>query len=561
MGVLNYAEGSASENSSKMQGQAGLWLALMVIVPTALVLVLLIHFHIGKHSLRMQNDCLALATMVGGMAGMAWLYGRRSGRNWGATFALTTATSCLLIILAIVWNKLFQLYIARTGYHKDVFRAVFRTLHAPLYGKVHLKFLGARTLLPIGIALAFLWDIWRRRGIGIEGRFLLARVLLFLMAMTLAVALADGQAPHGERITDYWAHYAAFAQDLDHFSGPGDVLRTYVNKTPLLTHFDTHYPPGILFTFMIGKLLGTTTFVKALGILLPALTLLPLWCIARELQLDRRATGLALVLFATSPGIVIFPTLAPTAALTFVSTFSIWMLIRALQRRQWWASALFGLSLAIYTFCTFASHMTVFLIACFLAAAVLSGKVTLRQAAMAIIPGALAFVLFFVVLYIGWRFNIIASFLMARKMHIKRPGHGYDNIWRYLFRSTGGILAYLLSAGFALSVMAIAAMGRRKQVSEKSPLAGAFILGTLLGMLVSGFSGMSFMETERIWIFFAPPLAILGGIELARRREIEGRHAVTGIVLLALTFGCVYELCFQHYLWHPQRPDDVRMEE
>jgi len=145
---------------------------------------------------------------------------------------------------------------------------------------------------------------------------------------------------------------------------------------------------------------------------------------------------------------------------------------------------------------------------------------------------------------------------MAANLHAQRPGHGYDNPVRYLFRSSGGIIAYLISIGMPLSILAFAALGRRgatlgAQSAHAQPcqLIRQFVFATILAVFMSAFSGMCFLETERIWVFFTPAMAIAAAYELNQREQSEGRHVISGVLLAMLTFACCYELTFQHHLW------------
>jgi len=62
---------------------------------------------------------------------------------------------------------------------------------------------------------------------------------------------------------------------------------------------------------------------------------------------------------------------------------------------------------------------------------------------------------------------------MASAMHLKETGHGFDDPIRYLFRSTGGIIAYLISTSFAIAILPIAAARRS---SDQPPLARVLCL-------------------------------------------------------------------------------------
>jgi hypothetical protein len=254
------------------------------------------------------------------------------------------------------------------------------------------------------------------------------------------------------------------------------------------------------------------------------------------------------MLFAVSAGVLIFPTIAITAVPIFFASLCLWLLTRALKRGELWAAIAFGLTFAVYFFFSFASYMLALVMGIFLLAALITKVVSMSRAASVLLISIGTFIVFFAVLKLIWGFNIIDCYSMAQQMHLQRPGHGFDHPLRYLFRSTGGIIAYLISTSLAIPLLAIAAIARRH---DEDRLRRAFTIGTLLGLLLSGFSGMSFLETERIWLIFTPALAVIAAAEMERRQHLEGHPLAAAVVLAALTFSCGYEIISRHHTWKP----------
>ena len=75
----------------------------------------------------------------------------------------------------------------------------------------------------------------------------------------------------------------------------------------------------------------------------------------------------------------------------------------------------------------------------------------------------------------------------------------------------------------------------------------ALFIALLATVLLAGFSGLFYVETERIWIFLTPVFALAAGTELARRASAEGPRVVHLILLLVLLISCTQEFLFQHY--------------
>jgi len=132
-------------------------------------------------------------------------------------------------------------------------------------------------------------------------------------------------------------------------------------------------------------------------------------------------------------------------------------------------------------------------------------------------------------------------------MHLKENRHGFDDPIRYLFRSTGGIIA--LSDQHQLRHCDSAHRCRETLQRSNRPLPAFLSPQRLLGILLAGFSGMSFLGNR----------ANLGDVHSRpgrRRRRRIGKAASSekekwidlGVILFALTFSCAYELVFRHHL-------------
>ncbi|MGE5607949.1 MAG: hypothetical protein ACM359_01735 [Bacillota bacterium] len=282
--------------------------------------------------------------------------------------------------------------------------------------------------------------------------------------------------------------------------------------------------------------------------ILPALSLLPLKAICTELQFTPAQTGAAMLLYATGAGILMFPTISLMSLVVFLLAMCLWMLIRALKHNQTWPAALLGFFFATYVFCTFATYMVAILMGLLTLAAIGSRLASLQRVLKVLAISIGAFVAFFWLLYLISGFNLIACFRMAVRLHLEQTGVGFSGFTRYLFRSTGGILAYLISAGLPLSALAYASVAGCFRDKQASRWATVFCLSLTSAIILSGFSGMSFMETERIWLFFSLPLAIAAGFELGRRIDHEGHLTLTGTLSIALTQACCYGIFYEQML-------------
>jgi hypothetical protein len=145
-------------------------------------------------------------------------------------------------------------------------------------------------------------------------------------------------------------------------------------------------------------------------------------------------------------------------------------------------------------------------------------------------------------LRLGTHFNLAACFIAAVRGHQSQQGNeGFDDVKRYLLRSTGNIIAYLLSI-VPLSVLGFVALR-----SAKPRAAGALTIALWVTVLIAGFSGLFYVETERIWIFLTPAFALLAGYELSHRGDVKIPSVIHITLLLVLLISCTQEWFFMHY--------------
>jgi hypothetical protein len=142
--------------------------------------------------------------------------------------------------------------------------------------------------------------------------------------------------------------------------------------------------------------------------------------------------------------------------------------------------------------------------------------------------------------------NLIGCLLQGVRDHDRQQmGGAYDNPVRYLIRSTGNVIAYLVFI-FPLGVLAIAGAGSAWR-DRARPVLRALAPAAVLTIFIAGFSGQFFLETERIWIFMTPALAIVAGAELARRANVQNGRIARLVLVIAIAFSCFQEIFWMHY--------------
>jgi hypothetical protein len=174
------------------------------------------------------------------------------------------------------------------------------------------------------------------------------------------------------------------------------------------------------------------------------------------------------------------------------------------------------------------------------------GVFKLHQTIMVAAEAIATFLVAIALTYIVTKFDLIACFIAAVHGHHEQQGNGgFDDPKRYVLRSTGNLLAYLLST-VPLCVLATRALGKGDDISHDK-LPRTLFIALAATLFIAAFSGLFYLETERIWIFLTPALALAAGFEAARQADRSGPRFVLAMVLLVLVISCSQEFLFMHY--------------
>jgi hypothetical protein len=222
------------------------------------------------------------------------------------------------------------------------------------------------------------------------------------------------------------------------------------------------------------------------------------------------------------------------------------MLVRGLKTGDTAAAILLGVSFAFYLFFSFSASILGVLMALTTAIGWWLGVFPTRNVIRA---GAISVAFVFgsiALLYLTTRFNLIACFIGAVRGHQAQQGNeGFDDVRRWLLRSTGNILAYVFSI-VPLSILAVSAVRRAKLPAASTQadayrIARSLFAAAVATVLIAGFSGLFYVETERIWIFLTPVFALAAGYELSRRATPEGQRIIHVVLLMVLIISCTQE--------------------
>ena len=478
-----------------------------------------------------------------GLGLVGYVRGIPYGFRRGSIVPLLVASTGALYGAVILWNFLF-LRANSTGVHEgDVFRLAYRTFRSPIYGVAEIP--SATDFLWIGLPLlgfgaAFVWATLRRD-------FSIRRWALLICAFQLVMIGSFALTQSSERLTGLERDYESFAlpEDLERFDTLPDVFAEWNDYMSVLHLRNRHYPPGNLFMMKLEQTLEWDGFFRWVVILATLATTLLMVPLARSLELSLRGQRLAMLLLATSTGPLVFPT-SFTAPLTmFFSAGACVCLLAALRAGSGGRYATTaGVLLAVCALFSF----VVMTIGLLLAALMIVGIITKRHSLVRSIRvggqtvGVMIVVLFLVWLVLG--FNIVECLSIARSNAQELMGaSSFDDPTRYLLRSTGNVLAYITYTGAILTSLAVASL---RKITPAPLRMAAF--ATFAALLFSGFSGQFWLETERIWIFFTPMLAVLAAGTLSDRCDPEDRATESAVLGNNVLTASGQELWHLHYV-------------
>ena len=208
-----------------------------------------------------------------------------------------------------------------------------------------------------------------------------------------------------------------------------------------------------------------------------------------------------------------------------------------------------GLMFSLYTFFSFSSGFVALLLGIVFLLLWRGGQVRLADGLTQLTLSIACFTGAYIVLYYGTGFNLLACLKEAVHNNTAQMSNGFDNGFRYLLRSTGAILVYLAAAGFPQSYLTARSTVRAIKERNLNSLSKVLAVGVSLSLLVSGFSGFFFLETERIWLLFTPALAVAAGCEADRIFRQRGFAPVAAMLVCSMLLSAVYELYLQAFNW------------
>lgn len=451
--------------------------------------------------------------------------------------------TCLLLVLLICWNISFLAYLKEVDFSKDIFRRTFRNLHAPIYGWLKKPQINQLLFPSISVILLSAYLMLGPKKT-IEKKELFS-VFVFFMLFSISISLVSGT----PRLLDWMSHYYHFAKGVTVFQNIPDLLQNYTSQMSKLGVHNNHYPPGFLVLFKVSILIELPRLVRFFIMFSGLGTIYAVYKTSRLLGFSLPAAKLAVLLLVLSPGILTNSTLDPNFIVLLPGSFALYFFLKGLITRNILFAMLMGFFFSIYTIFSFSAGFMGLLMAILFVIA-WRGKLISAFTGLCHIGASIAvFSVIYLMIYLFTGFHLLDCLQEAMRNNTAQMSNGFDSNARYLLRSTGAILAYLTVAGFPQSFLMTSALVRGFKEKPFQSWNGIFTLAVVSGLLISGFCGAFFLETERIWIFFTPALVIIAGGEVCKYYQKENWGRIVAILTGSLIVAFCYEIYFRPFSW------------
>ncbi|MGF1632294.1 MAG: hypothetical protein ACFCVE_00450 [Phycisphaerae bacterium] len=491
------------------------------------------------------------------------LLARRRGRVRLLGELLLPTAMLAAVAAMLAWNRLHHWLKDAQGLNHEVFRPAFDRPWAPLYARVGdsppAAWAGVILATAVAVAAVSRWPVHRRPTVG---RW--SAAACGFVALAAIFAASERTAEGAVRLTSHTPHHDLFLQDRPHFAGLADVLPNYVQRMPQLQWFGAHYPPGNLLLLWAERNWGITGAVWWLSVGGTAAGVFFVLLIGRDLGFSpaqRNASGL---LYLSTGGLLTYATINTTALLALPAAAAAWCFLRAAGGTTRTPARVargygrkgdircigfgVGLGFVMALFAMLSFSVTVFglLLAVWGVAGVLSGRLSAAAVLQAVGVSLATFVLLLAGLWSGTGFNWLASLHTAVTAHdAQQAGSAFAHPLRWFVRSSGNLLAYGVSV-LPVAVLAAAAAARARLQWRQDAALSVAAVATLVFV---SFSGLFYMETERVFAFFTPVLAVAGGGLLGGRFCQPGNpHVVRLYAVTALILAATAELLLLHHL-------------
>lgn len=376
---------------------------------------------------------------------------------------------------------------------------------APLYATFRTNF--SLWVIPAIIILAaYLIVFWKFLEYRVSLRVLFPVCILFFVLIDISVAMIDGglvaiKEPYTRKI-EYYA-------DVPKVEGIRPFLGNYVEIFGTLSgHTRTHPPGGVLFLYIVSRILGRSLLTAAFAtVLFTSVTVIPVYLLAKELY-GSRVARYALGLFLITPNMVLYTAVGMDGPFSVFPILSIYLFYKALSARSVPYSVLTGIALGFAMLMNYTTVIIGVFIIIINAITFRMDREKFKNTLKASFIALGAFVLFYLIIYIWARFSLLSALLASYKKDESGMGTGYESIARYFNISIADLFAFLIGVGLPLTAAWLNEVVSEIRKIIRFKRADIYVLAGLLTLLVASFSTLFTLEVERIWIFMTPLIVI-----------------------------------------------------
>ena len=447
----------------------------------------------------------------------------------------------IVLFLQSIWAYTFIVNYIVSGYRGDIFRKAFLRPHSPVYGESELLpiivITGALAIMSIG-AIVLLKTV-SHPYFKLRYKFIYG-IVFIIFAATFALSESE------ERLLTYYAQQYSFYVDVKLFDGPADLLKNYITNMPLLTKRGQHYPPGNLLVLSIGSQIGFIFGLKALCYLSPLVGFFYLDKLLSVLGFNNEESRFSLFLYLFGFGTIAFISLSTTPillALFIVACYTVFNNNGEIRR---FYPAITGFILSVSFLFSFS---TVVMIA-FLFIADLFIRNYHKQKILLLVRWlivASVVSLFYLCLFLLFGFNMYECFSISVENNQKlMTGNPYDDTLRYFLRSSGNLIAFFILPNITAAILTAWAIKELRHT--RNELMRSYAQSFFLTILIFSFSGLFFLETERIWLFLTPSFAILAGFWLNTLPLVGKKNIEQIMMVVTILTSFAIELSFRPFL-------------
>lgn len=419
---------------------------------------------------------------------------------------------------------------------------------SPFYVQLAPRF-SAWGLVAVALFAVFIW-LWPRAA-SWRPRFFLPAATLFFAALALALAaLYGGPANIPSRAV------GVFLGDLNTLGSPASFFGRY---HLLLADIGIHgrvRPPGLfLLLWALVRVVGTNGYaLQAAWALGAAAAAFPVYFFAARVA-GARAAPVAVVLYLLS-GCFATHGVSYDGLFATLGIAILYFVVMAAEERGWRGTVAAGVTLAAGALFSFTlAFILVFLVVIFAERAVAekrAGEMAAKAALVVGIPIATLVLLYFLTGY-DWPANFAESYRWAQtqasgginvfKVLFPRPDlAGYPvpayrrSYWLWM---PGNLVALALTAGVPITVLYLKWLWDLRRREARATALGRVFGLAFLALVLFNLTGVTLGETERVWLYLVPVLAIPAAAALVRLAD-ETAHPRLVAAVFAVLFAQVF---------------------